>query len=1309
MSVSDLSHEPAGTGQSRTSGSRGGAPVVVGIGASAGGLEAFRTFFEHMPARDDLAFVLVAHLAPEHPSLLTELLGRHTSLVVNDATDGTPVEGGHVYVIPPNTTLTIRDGALQLSHPAPPRHHRWPIDSFLASLAEDQGENAVGIILSGAGSDGARGLRAIKEHTGLTLAQAGSDHVALTGMPASAAATGLVDDVLPVDRMPARLVAHVEHLAATRDRKGPDGAREDLAQHLQSICSLLQSEVGHDFSQYKEKTLVRRIQRRMQVVQADTVEAYIDHLRSHPGEIERLFRELLIGVTEFFRDPEAFDVLQRQAIPALIADKGAADVVRVWVPGCATGEEAYSIAIALAEGLGQRRHGPKVQIFATDIDDRAIAAARAGRFRTPLPGVSPERLERWFIPDGDYYTVIKPIREMIVFSPHSTIKDPTFSRLDLISCRNLLIYLNADLQQQVLRTFHYALRPGGILMLGPSESLGRSAGLFGVIDKKHRLFLRRGDARPTLPITPPARTIGAEPASPGTPRASLEDMIDRCTRKTLERHAPASVVIDANHDVLRFYGDTGRYLGPSTGAASLNVFALLHKGLRGPARTAVQQALARQVAVVQEGQMLTNGGERVPVRLVAEPVRALDDSSRPPPNLCLLVFRDVPAAAPTAGDEAPARRPSRGDARRVQELELELASTREQLHTAIEELESANEEMKSANEEYQSVNEELQSSNEELETSKEEMQSINEELQTVNAELHSKNEVLARLNSDLQNLLESTQIATLFLDSALHVSGFTPAISDLFHLRESDRGRPITEITARIAYPELRQDVKLVLRTLAMVERVLHGGDGGAVYLMRMRPYRTTDNVIDGVVLTFIDITERQQHEYARGRLAAIVESSQDAIIGHGTDGVISSWNAGAERMFGYTSPRAIGQPLAMLLPGNEQDAMSRLLAASNSRAPSEELLMEWVRHDGTPVPVSVRCSPVLDPEGAVIGGSTIVRDITERRRAERRLDESEKRLAAIVEQATVGVAQSDLEGRIELANPRFCEITGSSASDLVGRRMLDLTHPDDATENARLFNALVADGTPFQIEKRYLRPDGSAVWVSNQVSLIHDDDGRPRGAVAVALDISQRRAAAEQRELLLSELNHRVKNTLATVQAIALQTLGSAQDLAAFRGAFLSRLMALAKTHNLLAREGWRGIGLRELLANELAPYATDPRRRAALEGDDIVLEPKAALAISLALHELATNAGKYGALSVADGGVDARWSVSPRKDDERPWLRLEWREHGGPPVAEPTRRGFGSRLITEGVSHELGGDAQLDFASTGVRCTIEFPLPRG
>ena len=500
--------------------------------------------------------------------------------------------------------------------------------------------------------------------------------------------------------------------------------------------------------------------------------------------------------------------------------------------------------------------------------------------------------------------------------------------------------------------------------------------------------------------------------------------------------------------------------------------------------------------------------------------------------------------------------------------------------------------------------------------------------------------------------------------------------------------------------------MKQVLRTLAMVERVLHGGVDGAVYLLRMRPYRTTDNVIDGVVLTFIDITERQQHEYERGRLAAIVESSQDAIIGHTLEGVITLWNGGAERMFGYSASRAIGKSLAILLPPLDAnpDLRTLLAACSGESHAHDEMMTSWLRQDGLEVPVSVRCSPVLDQSGAVIGGSTIVRDISERKRAARRLQESERRLADIVEQATVGVAQTDLDGHLEMVNPRFCEMVGRTAEDLRGMRMQAITHVDDVVENDRMFRALLASGEPFQTEKRFLRPDGRSIWVSNHVSLIHDDHGRPTSAVAVVLDITQRKLASEHRELLLDELNHRVKNTLATVQAIAMQTLTHASDLGGFREAFLSRLQSLSNTHNLLADQSWRGARIGDLVRAEVAPYATTAGPHVRAHGDDVELTARQSLAISLALHELVTNASKYGAFSKPDGRVDIHWNIDIR--DNMRWLRLQWEERDGPEVKTPERRGFGTRLITDGVKHDLDGRVFLDFPATGVVCIIEFPL---
>ncbi len=1147
--------------------------LIVGIGASAGGLEAFRSFFAHMPADSGFSFVLVQHLSPQHVSMLAELVGRSTRMPVCEAVDGARVQPDHVYVIPPDATLTLADGVLHVSKPAPPRQHRWPINTFFTSLAEDGGDCAVCIVLSGTGSDGALGLGAVKEHGGLTLAQSGFDHLAMSGMPASAASTGLVDDILPVEDMPARLLAYRRQMHAARGQQDADGIRQDLSDHLQNLFRLLRAEVGHDFSQYKRSTVMRRIQRRMLVRQTETVPDYIEYLRQHPQEHQLLFREMLISVTEFFRDALAFAALQERVIPTLLADRGAADVLRVWVPGCATGEEAYSIAMLLREAMGPQG-GPKVQIFATDIDDRGIEAARAGRFRAPLLGISPERQQRWFSKEGDDYCVVKSLREMCVFSPHSVIKDPPFSRLDLVSCRNLLIYLNADLQERLLQIFHYALRPGAFLLLGPSETLSRSAGLFTELDKKQRLYMRRENSRvgsvPQLPLAERGHAANASRGMPGVARG--DEGIYRQVQVLLEKYTPAYVVINANHDVLRFAGNTGRYLSPSTGAASLNVFSLLHKRLRQPARAIVQRAFAGAERVTRDDLLVDVGSEHQPLRLIAEPLFDKDGNV----TMCLLAFSDIPAVASTA---PPSANPSSAELVRIRALEHELESAYAQLHTAVELHESVNEELKSANEEYQSVNEELQSSNEELETSKEEMQSINEELQIVNAEAHSKNETLTRLNSDLRNLMESTQIATLFLDQELRIGSYTPAMTELFHLRGGDRGRPITEISARINYPELTQDVADVLRHLRIVERLLRGAADEPSYLLRMRPYRTVDNVIEGVVLTCVDVSQSLRHEVERGQLAAIVDSSRDAIIGYTLDDMIYSWNPGAERIFGYPAAQAQGQPLSMLLPFDSAGVAGVISPTSKPADRPEEFETVWQTRERQLIAVAVTNSPVRNAGQQIIAGSLIARDITARRHAE------------------------------------------------------------------------------------------------------------------------------QHTRLMLGELNHRVKNTLASIQAIAVQTLARAPSLEAFQESFLARLQALSHTHNLLAVDAWQGVSLAAIVMGELTPYedAGHPAR-VQLHGTDCQLTPKIALALSMALHELTTNALKYGALSLPMGRIEVSWKTVD--SDAQPWLYLCWQEFDGPLVQAPPRRGFGTRLIATGLAFELDGKVTLDFAPAGVRCQIELPL---
>lgn len=874
--------------------SKASARLVVGIGASAGGLEAFQTFFDHMPADSGIAFVLVQHLDPNHKSMLVDLLRTHTEMTVTEAADGLRVAPNRIFIIPPNSTLTVSGGTLRVSKPAPAREHRRPIDTFFASLAEDQGELAVCIVLSGTGSDGTVGLRKVKELGGLTLAQGDIDATAMSGMPQSAAATGLVDHILPVAQMPALLVDYHQHLHKIAPQKDGDGTRRDMAAHLATICALLRAGTGHDFSKYKHNTLVRRIQRRMQVLRIDTVPAFIERLRKEPRQVDLLFHEFLIGVTQFFRDPQAFQVLETTVIPKVIANEGAHAQIRIWVPACATGEEVYSIAILVKEALERPGTTPQVQIFGTDIDDAAVAIARAARYPKKLEGVSRERIERWFAEDGEEHCPVREIREMCIFSTHSVTKDPPFSKLDLISCRNLLIYMEPDLQDRLMQTFHYALRPGGYLCLGQSESVTRKTKLFETLDKKHRIFVRREitTAAPDFLVSAPATK--PEPAVP-RPAARAIDPIDADVRRVMEKHSPAYVVIDRHHEILRFSGgEVGRYLEPSPGTASLNLLSIVRKGLRPAVRAAVQKAFRVAEPVSTEHTAIKIEGRNRSIRLIVEPI--LDERGAGPERW-LVVFQEVASRD--------AKAPSSMSHPDVQALEQELQTTKTQLRSTVDELETSNEEMKSANEEYQSVN---------------------EELQTINAEMSSKNETLTRLNSDLKNLLDSTQIATVFLDSKLHIKYFTPAMTDLFHLRDSDRERPITDLVARMHYADLRRDVARVLRTLASIEHEVRIDESDTVFLMRIRPYRTVDNVIDGVVITFVDITARKQHERTSARLAAIVESSQDAIIGHNFDGTITTWNAGAEAIFGYTPAEAIGQPFSILVPDDQADEVPQIL-----------------------------------------------------------------------------------------------------------------------------------------------------------------------------------------------------------------------------------------------------------------------------------------------------------------------------------------------------------------------------------------------
>ncbi len=834
---------------------------IVGIGASAGGLEAFEAFFDAMPPDSGMAFVLIQHLAPAHKSHLLELIQRHTQMTVFEAENRVEVQPNCVYVIPPNRDLLLRHRTLYLTPPSMPQGLRLPIDIFFRALAEDQGETAIGIILSGAGSDGTVGLRAIKEAGGMVMAQdpASASH---SGMPGSAVATGLTDYVLPPDAMPGALIAYVEHIGHPGKSLAPPAyshPADAAADAMQEILTLLRLKTGHDFSAYKRTTMARRVTRRMAVRHAQNLGAYVQRLREDEAERRALFRELLIGVTNFFRDPEAFNALNAHAILQILKEREAAPPIRVWVPGCATGEEAYSIAILFQEALEAYGSRAKIQIFATDIDDQAIEKARAGIYPEGIAAdVSPARLQRFFENVEGGYKVRDALRKMVVFAVQSVIKDPPFSKLDLVSCRNLLIYLQPDLQNRVMALFYYALRPGGFLFLGTSETPAELSAFFKPVARQWKLFQRTHVPERRVPLPFPARLPLWEDVAAQKSMAEVHSALDArqvIERTLLERYMPPSMIINQASEVLFVYGRTGPYTEPVAGAASLNATRLVREALRVPLSIAIRQAINQGQQCVHRGARVeTEEGETQVVNLSVTPLRGADTGlASALQDLLLIQFEqvDVSTRAPVPSPEGNAMVDR--DLREADQLDLEreLQATREYLQTTVEELQSANEEVKS-------TNEELQSANEELETSQEELQSVNEELATLNTELESKVEALTWANDDLHNLLSSIDVGIIFLDRHMHVRRFNQAATQVVNLIETDIGRPIDHIVSRLAHGEWKARARTVFETLIPQAQEIQNKDG-SWHLVRIRPYRTGNNAIEGVVLTFTDITEQKE------------------------------------------------------------------------------------------------------------------------------------------------------------------------------------------------------------------------------------------------------------------------------------------------------------------------------------------------------------------------------------------------------------------------------------------------------------------
>ena len=850
---------------------------IVGLGASAGGLEAFEQFFRSVPPDSGMAFVLVSHLDPSHASILTEILQRTTTMPVVEAQDQMAVAPNGVYVIPPNRDMAIFHGVLQLSVPEQPRGQRMPIDAFLRSLADDQGENAIGVILSGTGTDGTLGLRAILGAGGVSLVQEPAT-AKYDGMPASAIQAGYATHVLPVEKMPEVLLAGI-HTLAVRQEEPPAPA---AVSGMNRILMLLRSGTGHDFSLYKKSTIGRRIERRMSQHNIENTEIYARYLKEHPAEVHTLFKELLINVTSFFRDAEAFAALKQDILPLLFEGKPEGYVFRLWVAGCASGEEAYSIAMLLREFMDEKRQEFKIQIYATDLDEDAITVARAGIYPPNIAqDVHPERLRRFFVKDEAGYRVKKDIREMVVFATQNIIKDPPFTRLDLLSCRNLMIYLEPELQKRLIPAFHYALKPGGVLFLSPSESIGNHLELFTAINRKWKFYRATGTIASTRAVmsggllwTRDTNTKGPDEV---TKKIKETNFAELTRRALLQSYAPASVVTDLKGNILFVHGDTGKYLRPAPGQATLNVVDMAREGLQLELRAALNSAsqdtptLSREISV-------KNNGDFQAVSFSVRLLPAADTSEK----LLLVSFQDVVHPAPGQPGRGKGVAPGQGELRRVEELERELAYSRENLQATIEEQQASNEELKSTNEELQSTNEELQSTNEELETSKEELQSVNEELITVNAELQAKIEQLAGMQNDMKNLLDNINTGTIFLDEFLNIKRFTREAAQVYRLVASDLGRPLGDIKSNIEDEDLLADAQAVLDTLVPREREVRTV-GGAAYLARIQPYRTLDNVIEGVVLTFADISQRVEAE-AAGKLArelaeGIVDTVREPLI----------------------------------------------------------------------------------------------------------------------------------------------------------------------------------------------------------------------------------------------------------------------------------------------------------------------------------------------------------------------------------------------------------------------------------------------
>jgi two-component system CheB/CheR fusion protein len=844
---------------------------IVGIGASAGGLEALEQFFGNTPKDTDMAFVVIQHLDPTHKGIMPELLQRVTPMKVFQATDRLKVKPNCVYVIPPNKSMSILNGALYLMVPVESRGLRLPINIFFRSLADDMQDKSIGVILSGMGSDGSLGLKAIKEKNGIVLVQS-LDSAKFDGMPRSATDAVVADIVAPAEELPAKLISFLKYIPVVKIDPEID---DKYKSNLDKIIILLREQTSHDFSMYKNNTLFRRIERRKAAHQIDKIGSYVRLCQENPSELEILLKELLIGVTSFFRDPEVWKMMKDHVLPDLLSKLPNRYVLRAWVPACSTGEEAYSLAILFKEAMDQvtKDKSLTLQIFATDLDKDAIEIARRGVFPANIVSdVSPERINRFFTEDGEGFRVNTAIREMVVFAPQNVIKDPPFTKLDILTCRNLLIYMEPELQQKLTALFHYSLNLGGILLLGTAETLGNQDEGFTSLNLKLKFYKRSASVITKELVDFPSSFHREFPESKKIIKKKVVENIQSLTDQVLlQRFSPASVLINVKGDILYITGRTGKYLEPAAGKANMNIYAMIREGLDqvlpGAIRKAGQSLDPILLHNIKTG---TNGG----TQYVDMTVQRLD-KPEPLSGMILILFADV-QKAPSI-EIVDIKKGNKDSSAAMKDMKIALQQSIEDLQNTREEMQTSQEELKSTNEELQSTNEELQSTNEELTTSKEEMQSLNEELQTVNAELQSKVTDFMQVNDDMKNLLNSTEIASLFLDKDLNIRRFTDETTHIFKLRNSDIGRPFTDQVSELKYPEIETHTRKVLKTLISIETQIETTDG-RWFAVRIIPYRKLNDFIDGVVMTFTDVTEFKKLELKIQEANKILTSKEKAL-----------------------------------------------------------------------------------------------------------------------------------------------------------------------------------------------------------------------------------------------------------------------------------------------------------------------------------------------------------------------------------------------------------------------------------------------